>query len=374
MIIVVKSMKLFAYSFFIFTFLAQLFFPTSSYAITDCSSLFDRVSVEPSAGIRRDNPNEDLVVTFAANALTPNTSYKINWGLNLPLIGVDQVFETNADGSATVRVANSKVTADTLGDSIHIDLIRPDDKYCRLKTSLPILPPGNSSCTITITNPDNNTTCGDASTTFTVNVSNISSEGSIPASILLTNDGGYTLGTIRTDAKDTATGFISASNLSIGEEHASTIIAVADGKELCSTSTPLVVLDNQEQCSTFLNTVRAPGIFRLCQQAGGDVNGANECESCMGEGGIWTALGCLPTRPADLLPKLAQFAVGIAGGFALMLMLIGAFRISVSAGNPDNVQAGKDMFTSAVAGLLLIIFSALILRIIGVDIFQLPGF
>lgn len=340
--------------------------------ISYCSS-YDRTSVQPEAGIRRDNPNEDLVVTFAANALTPNTRYHINWGLNLALIGVEQAFETNADGSATVRVANSKVTADTLGDSIHIDLKRPDDTYCRLKESLPILPPGNSSCTITITNPDNNTTCGDASTTFSVRVTNISSEGSVPPSIELIG-GGYTLGRISTNANGTATGSISASNLSIGEEHASTIIAAANGKDLCSTSTPLVVLDNQEQCSTFLNTVRAPGIFRLCQQAGGDVDGANECESCMGEGGIWTALGCLPTRPADLLPKLAQFAVGIAGGFALMLMLIGAFRISVSAGNPDNVQAGKDMFTSAVAGLLLIIFSALILRIIGVDIFQLPGF
>jgi hypothetical protein len=47
--------------------------------------------------------------------------------------------------------------------------------------------------------------------------------------------------------------------------------------------------------------------------------------------------------------------------------------ISTSAGDPKKLQAGKELLTAAISGLLLLIFSVFILRIIGVEILNIPG-
>jgi len=64
----------------------------------------------------------------------------------------------------------------------------------------------------------------------------------------------------------------------------------------------------------------------------------------------------------------------IAGGIAFLLIIFGGFQIILSGGNPDRVKAGKEMITAALGGLLLIIFSVFILRLVGYDILRLPGF
>lgn len=71
--------------------------------------------------------------------------------------------------------------------------------------------------------------------------------------------------------------------------------------------------------------------------------------------------------------SIAVAAVGIGGGVALLLIIIGGLMFSLSRGDQEKVQKAKDMITSAIAGLMLIIFATLILKIIGVDIFGLPG-
>jgi hypothetical protein len=77
---------------------------------------------------------------------------------------------------------------------------------------------------------------------------------------------------------------------------------------------------------------------------------------------------------APRVNEILAYAMGIGGVVAFILIIVGAFQIILSAGNPDRVKAGKEMITSALAGLFLIIFSVLILRIIGWDILQIPGF
>lgn len=79
----------------------------------------------------------------------------------------------------------------------------------------------------------------------------------------------------------------------------------------------------------------------------------------------------------DLTSKvqtIVNYAMGIGGVIAFILIIVGAFQIILSAGNPDRVKAGKEMITSAMAGLFLVVFAVLILRIVGVDILQIPGF
>ena len=71
---------------------------------------------------------------------------------------------------------------------------------------------------------------------------------------------------------------------------------------------------------------------------------------------------------------ILTYSIGIGGVVAFLLIVFGGFQIILSAGNPEKIKAGKEMITSAIAGLLLIIFSVFILRLIGYDILGIPGF
>jgi hypothetical protein len=45
-----------------------------------------------------------------------------------------------------------------------------------------------------------------------------------------------------------------------------------------------------------------------------------------------------------------------------------------SQGDPEKVKEARESITAAVAGLLVIIFSIVLLQLITVDILHLPGF
>jgi len=81
----------------------------------------------------------------------------------------------------------------------------------------------------------------------------------------------------------------------------------------------------------------------------------------------------VPDLPLQI-NKIVNYSMGIGGIIAFLLIVFGGFQIILSAGNPDRVKAGKEMITSAIAGLLLIIFAVFILRLIGYDILRIPEF
>jgi len=99
-----------------------------------------------------------------------------------------------------------------------------------------------------------------------------------------------------------------------------------------------------------------------------------QCNNCFQQNGAWTAIGCIPTDPSVFIGKLLLIGIGIAGGIAFLLILFGGFQIMTSAGNPEQLNAGRELISSAIAGLLLIIFSVFILKVIGVNILGIPGF
>lgn len=99
------------------------------------------------------------------------------------------------------------------------------------------------------------------------------------------------------------------------------------------------------------------------------------CLPCLLAEKSWTAFGCLPTNePQEFITWLLGAAIGIAGGIAVLLMIFGGFLIILSSGDPQKLQTGKDILTSAIIGLVVIIFSVFLLRIIGVEILKIPGF
>ena len=157
------------------------------------------------------------------------------------------------------------------------------------------------------------------------------------------------------------------------------------GRLVCTRDNQLMVSNCSvgQTCSNGLcNTTpvgeQPEGPFELCAQAG--VNN-DECLRCAaGQSpysapGIWTGVGCIPySDPAETVRSLISIGLGISGGVVVLMSLAGAFLLSTSQGEPKRVDEANSLITSAVAGILFIIFSVTILRFIGVNIFRLPAF
>ena len=90
--------------------------------------------------------------------------------------------------------------------------------------------------------------------------------------------------------------------------------------------------------------------------------------------GVNTGLGCIPTQPQDLVKWILKYAILMGGGIAFLLSVFGGVSIILAGGNPEKINSGKEIIGSALTGLLFIIFSVFLLRFIGLDILQLPGF
>lgn len=98
-------------------------------------------------------------------------------------------------------------------------------------------------------------------------------------------------------------------------------------------------------------------------------SGQNPCGSTGTE--CETALGRIPTDPGAFVGRILSIAMGLAGGIALILMVIGSIRVLTSSGDQQRLAGGRDMIISAIAGLLFLIFSFLILEFIGANILGL---
>ena len=103
-------------------------------------------------------------------------------------------------------------------------------------------------------------------------------------------------------------------------------------------------------------------------------HGAGICTSISPCSGVDTALGCIPTEPENLVKWILKYAILMGGGIAFLLSVFGGVSIILAGGNPEKINAGKEIIGSALTGLLFIIFSVFLLRFIGYDILQLPGF
>ena len=94
----------------------------------------------------------------------------------------------------------------------------------------------------------------------------------------------------------------------------------------------------------------------------------------IGCGVIQTALGGIRTDVPGFVNRILSLILGISGGIVLILIISAGYRLMASSGNPERVQAAREQLTSAVVGLLFIIFSLVILQVITRDIIGIPGF
>jgi hypothetical protein len=108
--------------------------------------------------------------------------------------------------------------------------------------------------------------------------------------------------------------------------------------------------------------------------AGPTQNVAFWCDAGYGEkSGVDTALGCIPIDSDNLTPWIISRALMIGGGIAFILLVYAGFQILTASGNPARMQAGRELITSVVAGLAVIIFAIFILQLFGVRVFRIPG-
>lgn len=82
-----------------------------------------------------------------------------------------------------------------------------------------------------------------------------------------------------------------------------------------------------------------------------------------------TAIGCVPYSDSQAMATFfLAFGMAIGGGIALILIVAGSYQVMSSSGDPKKVEAGKALITSAVMGLIMLVFSAYILNFVGVDL------
>ncbi|MBA3723551.1 MAG: hypothetical protein H0W89_01505 [Candidatus Levybacteria bacterium] len=87
-----------------------------------------------------------------------------------------------------------------------------------------------------------------------------------------------------------------------------------------------------------------------------------------------TGFGDLGTRTDEFIQSLFAVLLSLSGGIALLLILKAGYQMMTSQGKPEQLQAGRDQLVAAIVGLIFLIFSFVILQIIGYDILQIPGF
>jgi hypothetical protein len=79
-----------------------------------------------------------------------------------------------------------------------------------------------------------------------------------------------------------------------------------------------------------------------------------------------TELGCLPNDPIQFIAKFYSIGLGIIGGLGDLII--------TSQGNPIKLREGQGYVKYAIIGILLAIFGYVLVRVITVDVLQIPGF
>jgi hypothetical protein len=128
------------------------------------------------------------------------------------------------------------------------------------------------------------------------------------------------------------------------------------------------------KCESDATATASPQIAMMCYKYLSNSKEIDKCLSCS-VGGIWTAIGCVPLNLASFVNNyLLPLGIGLGGLIALLCIVFSAISLQTSTGNPEKIKKAQENLTACILGLILIIFSIFILRLIGVDILRIPGF
>ncbi len=145
----------------------------------------------------------------------------------------------------------------------------------------------------------------------------------------------------------------------------------------CPLGYPSTLDPNDPNCTCMESITPAPinKLKEICSKYFANSPEVNSCQSCADASGVWTGLGCIYGDTGRFIRETVfGFAVGLAGIFALICIIYATFTLQTSRGNPEKIKKAQELLTSCIMGLMLILFSVFILRLIGVSILKIPGF
>lgn len=134
---------------------------------------------------------------------------------------------------------------------------------------------------------------------------------------------------------------------------------------------------NNDSCICLLDRPQEP--ISAFDSSCGNIKSKTEQDQCRlcsnRDGGVWTALGCFNGNLSDfIMNNIMRTGIGVSGGISLLCIMFAAFQMQTSGGNAEKIKKAQELLTNCITGLMVILFSILILKIIGVDILRLPGF
>lgn len=146
----------------------------------------------------------------------------------------------------------------------------------------------------------------------------------------------------------------------------------------CYTGVQSIADANNPSCKCINPITPSPGYLQamndFCQRQS-KIEDRNACLACSNDGGVFSGIGCVKTDSKKFIEETVfRLGIGLAGGFSLLCIIYAAFMMQSSQGNPEKLKKAQEMITSCIMGLMLIIFSVFILKLIGVNILKIPGF
>jgi len=93
------------------------------------------------------------------------------------------------------------------------------------------------------------------------------------------------------------------------------------------------------------------------------------CVHCAQNLGYWSSFGCIPLSLGDLISKvILNVGIGLGGFVSILCVTLNAIRLQLSRGDSSKIQSVRENMTSCILGLVLILFSVFILRIVDITI------
>jgi len=99
-----------------------------------------------------------------------------------------------------------------------------------------------------------------------------------------------------------------------------------------------------------------------------------QCVSCISANRTWTAIGCVDTSVAGVFTTLVRVVIGVMGGVVLLRLIYLGYLYQT--GDTKKIAEARSGIIATIAGIIVVIFSVVILRIIGVNLLDIvpPGF
>lgn len=94
-----------------------------------------------------------------------------------------------------------------------------------------------------------------------------------------------------------------------------------------------------------------------------------ECITCASNRGYWSGLGCIPMSLDKFVSQvILNVGIGLGGLIAFLCILINSIRLQLLRNDSTKLQQIRENLTSCILGLVLILFSVVILRFADIAI------